>query len=169
MQPETFFCNTVSGQFEDNTAADSAHEGRSERGSGKGHGFDGAACDEQRQSIGCKRFSDGSSSSSSSSISSKTIAALRGALAVYTMHCSTRDENTCGDGVSSAPETNSADQDTAALVAVNKRSWVNGLDSGVSPSDGLAAGCSGSLQLQRLLGSESAATGYSRNVSLYFA
>jgi hypothetical protein len=85
------------------------------------------------------------------------------------MHCSTRDENTCGDGVCSAPETNSADQDTAALVAVNKRSWVNGLDSGVSPSDGLAAGCSGSLPLQRLLGSESAATGYSRIVSLYFA
>ncbi len=167
MQPETFLCNRSSGQIEVNTTADSACEGRSERGAGKGQGSDGAACDEQRQSIGCKRFSDGSSSSSS--ISDKTIAALQGALAVYTMHCSTLDDNTCGDGVSSPPETNSADQDTTVLVAVNKRSWVVGPDSVVSPSEGLAAGCSGSLPLQRLLGSEAAATGYLKNVSLYFA
>jgi hypothetical protein len=165
LQPETFLCSGSSGQLDDNTAVDSAGEGESEIGAGKGQGSNGAACDEQRQSIGCKRFIDGSSSSS---INDKTIAALQGALAVYTMHCSSLHDNSCGDGVSNAPETNSADQDTAALVAVNKRSWVIGPDSVVSPSDGLAAGCRGSLQLQRLLGSEAAATGYLRNVSLYF-
>jgi hypothetical protein len=167
LQPETFQCSSGSSSI---SCSSHRHDG------GDGAACHGAACNEQRDSIGRKRFSNGDSSISCTAAAD---AALQGAFSVYSQHCSAGQPSSAFSGgnvdavsaaeneacASAADASSSAAGDTSCPPACADCSLQGAIAADSSDAVGTvegrtdASGAGGSAALRLLLGEQAAARG----------